>query len=78
MCGTGTTGCHGWTEHNPKLAGDLGLRIATHVVPAERIPFVDLNGDWHLLDNDGGSAPLWIPFLIDRLPGTTETWELAA
>lgn len=27
LCGSGTTGCHGWTEHHPTLAGLLGWRL---------------------------------------------------
>jgi hypothetical protein len=27
LCGSGTTGCHGWTEHHPRLAELLGWRL---------------------------------------------------
>lgn len=27
LCGSGTTGCHGWTEHHPIEAGLLGWRL---------------------------------------------------
>ena len=27
LCGSGTTGCHGWTEHNPATATLLGWRL---------------------------------------------------
>lgn len=28
LCGSGTTGCHGWTEHHPREAALLGWRLA--------------------------------------------------
>lgn len=30
LCGSGTTGCHGWTEHHPTDAGALGWRLQDH------------------------------------------------
>jgi hypothetical protein len=27
LCGSGTTGCHGWTEHHPLMADLLGWRL---------------------------------------------------
>lgn len=30
MCGTGTTGCHGWAEHNPTAAREPELGYAVH------------------------------------------------
>jgi hypothetical protein len=29
LCGSGTTGCHGWAEHHPILAELLGWRLAS-------------------------------------------------
>lgn len=33
LCGSGTTGCHGWTEAHPKHAGALGWRVSRHEDP---------------------------------------------
>lgn len=56
LCGSGTMGCHGWTEHEPDFAALGGWRI----VHDERDPLfvpVWLNGPygcgWFLLDDDG-------------------------
>ena len=35
LCGSGTTGCHGWTEHHPTLAELLGWRLPSYVDPLE-------------------------------------------
>lgn len=56
LCGSGTTGCHGWTEHNPDAAAAGGWRL----VHDDRDPAVvpvwlnGLNGPgWWLLDDLG-------------------------
>ena len=52
VCGTGTTGCHGWIEHNPNDAEWEGF----HVRPWQQsaaIP-VKYQGEWALLLPDGG------------------------
>lgn len=35
LCGTGTTGCHGWKGANPKAALDSGLTVPGWADPAE-------------------------------------------
>jgi hypothetical protein len=52
LCGSGTSGCHGWVESHRLEARTFGYLI-TKVESAEEIPFKDLNGDWWLIDNDG-------------------------
>lgn len=34
VCGSGTTGCHGWIEHHPDLARELGLWVDSTGDPA--------------------------------------------
>lgn len=34
LCGSGTTGCHGWVESNRSEARDLGLLLRQHQDPA--------------------------------------------
>jgi len=35
LCGSGTTGCHGWVHAHPKSATALGLIVASWADPAE-------------------------------------------
>jgi hypothetical protein len=32
LCGSGTTGCHGWAEHNRTKAIEMGVLISRHAV----------------------------------------------
>lgn len=41
LCGSGTTGCHGWVEHNRPKAKDLGLLVSRHS-PAPTTPWTPL------------------------------------
>lgn len=53
MCGSGTTLCHGWVEHNPTAAAEHGWAISRYADPAAE--FVDhaIHGRVWLLA-DGG------------------------
>ncbi len=61
LCGSGTTGCHGWVHAHPKAARAVGLvipaagRIRAGDVPA--IPVKTFQG-WRLFDDLGGSEPV--------------------
>jgi hypothetical protein len=57
LCGTGTSGCHGWVESNRDKARELGYLIQK-VESAGEIPFQDNNGLWWYLDNNGGKRQL--------------------
>lgn len=35
LCGSGTTGCHGWVEHNRALSYELGLLVRMGQDPAK-------------------------------------------
>lgn len=52
LCGSGTTGCHGWVESHRDEARQLGFLIQK-VESAELIPFRDNAGDWWNIFNDG-------------------------
>lgn len=52
LCGSGTTGCHGWTEGNPKAANLLGFWLRHGQTSQESA--VWLWGRWVLLDDSGG------------------------
>lgn len=51
LCGSGTTGCHGWIEHNRAEAREHGWLVPRGSDPTE-IPIVDSKGRPWLLDND--------------------------
>lgn len=48
LCGSGTTGCHGWVEGHRDDARRDGFLVASWEAP-ETVPFRDLAGDWWLL-----------------------------
>ena len=52
LCGSGTTGCHGWVESNRDKARQLGYLIMK-VESAQDIPFRDDSGKWWKIDNLG-------------------------
>jgi len=51
LCGSGTTGCHGWVEAHPRAAIILGYRVPRWLDPAE-VPVLDVDG-WVRLSHDG-------------------------
>lgn len=53
VCGTGTTGCHGWIEHNRADARAAGWLVPYTVDPL-LIPVRLWDGRVVTLDNDGG------------------------
>lgn len=57
LCGTGTSGCHGWVESNRAKARELGYLIQK-IESAEDIPFQDKTGLWWKIHNDGHKTQL--------------------
>ena len=58
LCGTGTTGCHGYFENHPKVAYLLGVSIRRNQNPANvavRTP----HGDLWLSDDVAPPFPAW-------------------
>jgi hypothetical protein len=53
LCGSGTTGCHGWATANPKAARAKGWVLRSTDQPGELPALHALHG-WILLDEDGG------------------------
>ena len=66
LCGSGTTGCHGWCEQHPHLARDLGWRIDAGVDP--RTPFYTCTG-WRawICEGDPDRPRDWLVELIEPL-----------
>ena len=55
LCGSGTTGCHGWVERERTKAFDLGLLVsAIGVATAMTTRLRHHEYGWVLLDNEGG------------------------
>jgi hypothetical protein len=51
LCGSGTTGCHGWVESSRRLAYERGF-LLHHNDNAKTTPVFTYAG-WRLFDNDG-------------------------
>lgn len=62
LCGTGTTGCHGWVERNRDRAIELGLLIplnaTTEEFRPERVRVQRLSGGWWLLTESGRAVEM--------------------
>lgn len=64
LCGSGTTGCHGWVESNRAVSYEHGLLVRRNgvLLPADVPVFSLWRGCWFFLDNTGGctatSGPL--------------------
>jgi hypothetical protein len=48
LCGSGTTGCHGWIESHRTDGYHFGWLLRTGSLP-HLTPFCDLYGNWNLL-----------------------------
>lgn len=57
LCGTGTTGCHGWVTEHPALAREYGLSLSRLATTDEFQPAAvrirDEAGRWWLLTESG-------------------------
>jgi hypothetical protein len=62
LCGSGTSGCHGWVESNRSEAGSLGYLIPVAATAPELdpdvVPVVRINGSLVRLSNDGRVHPV--------------------
>ena len=58
MCGTGTTGCHGWVTNEPRRAGLWGWLLPKNNpdIDPERERILCFDG-WFVLTDDGGRLP---------------------
>lgn len=55
LCGTGTTGCHGWVESHRMQARDWGYLIRRDTAKPSWEPVFTANG-WRRFDDEGGWA----------------------
>lgn len=56
LCGTGTTGCHGWIESHRLEGYENGIILYDRDNPTEH-PYQDNNQNWWTLHTDGTKAP---------------------
>lgn len=59
LCGSGTTGCHGWVESNRTKSVNDGYIVPRYAVPSTT-PVKYRDDYWVTLDEDGGMTP-WQP-----------------
>ena len=57
LCGSGTTGCHGWVEHNPNDAAEMGFHLRPGDLPSQTPVWSRLHGVV-LLADDGSIHPI--------------------
>lgn len=57
LCGSGTTGCHGWAHQHVAEAERLGLIVPFGADPRD-VPVLDWEGRWMLLNMDGTATLL--------------------
>lgn len=57
LCGSGTTGCHGWVHQHVAEAERLGLIVPFGIDPLST-PVRDWQGRWLWLNQDGTATPL--------------------
>lgn len=59
LCGSGTTGCHGWVESHRADAVASGYIVPRFAVP-QTTPVLYRMSTWVILDDDGGRTA-WTP-----------------
>lgn len=64
LCGTGTTGCHGWAHHNRAEAQQSGWIVNSWDDPASKY-LLDLRNHMIILLSDGGMVVDSLPVLPD-------------
>lgn len=57
LCGSGTTGCHGWVHQHVAEAERLGLIVPLGRDP-RKVPVLDWRGRCLRLNQDGTATPL--------------------
>lgn len=53
LCGSGTTGCHGWIESRRAIAEDYGYIVRRGINPPAGIRIKKQDGTWWLLTSSG-------------------------
>lgn len=80
LCGSGTTGCHGWATVEPTFAELCGWRVLSGEHPAD-VPVWMRSSvliGWHLLDDEGMIEPLWDRDDVPVLPPWVTMYDAVA
>lgn len=72
LCGSGTTGHHGWVEHHPTFAREAGWSVPRHLDP-RTVPVLYPNG-WYLLNDDCELIPFTGPDPRGHAGGGSGGW----
>lgn len=57
VCGSGSTGCHGWIHEHPRKAMANGWLVSGYDDQPETVPILTAQHGWVLLDNEGNWTP---------------------
>jgi hypothetical protein len=57
LCGSGTTGCHGWVESHPTFAQEAGWSVRRGIILPAGVPVL-YPESWVLLNDDGTLTPI--------------------
>lgn len=76
LCGTGTTGCHGWIHAHPLEAQTYGWLIGVKDTrPPHLVPVYNHRHGWQLLTPDGQAVPCQPPEGQPRRPDLSKIIE---
>lgn len=53
LCGSGTTGCHGWAHANPRAARELGLIVSAYADAVATPIYLEHLRQWAHLETNG-------------------------
>lgn len=70
LCGSGTTGCHGWVHANPAEARADGLIVRSTVLDITRVPL-------KIVDHDLSPRPVFVLLTDDQRVQISEDEALA-
>jgi hypothetical protein len=76
LCGSGTTGCHGWAEANPEHALALGWRLPQGADPLEW-PYWSAAGPWRWVLVDPAGFIVYVDEDEDITPEQRDAARLA-
>lgn len=78
LCGTGTTGCHGWSERNRLASYASGWLLMRGVDPVATPAWIQpahLPSGWYLLDDEGCFRWMdWVALAMPQLPEDLPPW----
>lgn len=75
LCGSGTTGCHGWVHAHPAEAYRYGLLVHSWREPSE-VPVPSRRWGWVWLSDDGTARPLTPPERESWLSQSVLKWSV--